>query len=199
MDSIDPGILVSETVELRPMDESHFAELESIALDKRIWQYYTLDGSNPERIHKALESALLEKEKGTQFPFVIFHKKHRRLVGSTRFLDIQMNNKKLEIGWTWLQPEFWATEVNPECKLLLLTYCFETLKLFRVQFKTDENNLRSRSAIEKVGGKFEGILRNDMLRDDGSKRNSAYYSIIEEEWPVAKMILKKQLIDFKGN
>mgnify|MGYP001401723049 CR=1 FL=1 len=199
MNRIDPGILSSDTVELRPMDESHFAELESIAKDKSIWQYYTLDGSNHERFRKALESAMFEKKKGIQFPFVIFHKKHRRLVGSTRFLDIQLNNKKLEIGWTWLQPEFWATSVNPECKLLLLTYCFENLRLYRVQFKTDENNLRSRSAIEKVGGKFEGILRNDMLRDDGTKRNSAYYSIIEEEWPIAKMNLKKQLIDIASH
>jgi len=199
MNRIDPGILSSDTVELRPMDESHFAELENIATDKRIWQYYTIDGSNHERFRKALESALLEKEKGIQFPFVVFHKKHRRLVGSTRFLDIQLNNKKLEIGWTWLQPEFWATSVNPECKLMLLTYCFENLRLYRVQFKTDENNLRSRNAIEKVGGKFEGILRNDMLRDDGTKRNSAYYSIIEEEWPMAKMNLKKQLIDIASH
>ena len=199
MELIDPGILSSETVELRPMNESHFAELESIAADKRIWQFYTLDGSKSERIREALESALEEKQKGTQFPFVIFHKQHLRLVGSTRFLDIQLKNKKLEIGWTWLQPEFWATSVNPECKLLLLTYCFESLRLYRVQFKTDENNLRSRNAIEKVGGKFEGILRNDMLRDDGTKRNSAYYSIIEKEWPIAKMNLKKQLLDIKGH
>ena len=122
-----------------------------------------------------------EKEKETQFPFVIYHKVHKKIIGATRFLDIQAQHKKLEIGWTWLHPNYWGTTVNLECKLLLLTYCFEKLNAIRVQFKTDENNIRSRKAIEKIGGKFEGILRNDMLRDNGTKRNSAYYSIIDSE------------------
>ncbi len=107
-------------------------------------------------------------------------------------MDIQPNHKKLEIGWTWLHPDYWGTEVNLECKLLLLTYCFEELKTYRVQFKTDENNIRSRKAIEKIGGKFEGILRHDMIRDNGTKRNSAYFSIIDSEWGDVKRALVKK-------
>ena len=93
-----------------------------------------------------------------------------------------MKHKKLEIGSTWLHPDYWATAINPECKLLLLTYCFEVLQAVRVQLKTDEKNMRSRKAIEKIGGQFEGILRNDMIRDNYTKRNSAYFSIIDDEW-----------------
>jgi RimJ/RimL family protein N-acetyltransferase len=104
-------------------------------------------------------------------------------------MDIQQQHKKLEIGSTWLHPTYWATVVNLECKLLLLTHCFEVLEASRVQLKTDENNIRSRKAIEKIGGQFEGILRSDMLRDNNTKRNSAYYSIIAEEWPVIKIKL----------
>ncbi|MBK6505971.1 MAG: GNAT family N-acetyltransferase [Ignavibacteria bacterium] len=188
-------ILKGNTVELLPLQKSHFAELEILASDKRIWEFYTLDGSQPPRFREAFDIALLEMERGTQFPFVIFHKESNKLIGSTRFLDIQLHNRKLEIGWTWLHPDYWATVVNPECKLLMLTHCFEELDLVRVQFKTDENNLRSRNAIEKVGGQFEGVLRNDMIRDNGTKRNSAYYSIIDSEWPVVKMKLKKQIIN----
>ena len=113
--------------------------------------------------------------------------------GSTRLLYLQPRHRKLEIGWTWLHPAYWAGPVNPECKLLLLTFCFETLGTSRVQLKTDANNIRSRKAIEKIGGAFEGILRNDMLRADGSKRHSAYYGLIEEEWPGRKAALQALL------
>ena len=108
-------------------------------------------------------------------------------------MDIHPKDRKLEIGWTWLHPDYWATAINPECKLLLLTYCFETLKTIRVQLKTSDINLRSRKAIEKIGGKFEGVLRKDRIRDNGVPRNSAYFSIIEEEWESAKKNLEKLL------
>ncbi len=103
-----------------------------------------------------------------------------------RQLYIQPLNRKLEIGSTWLHPDYWGSEVNLECKLLMLTYCFEKAGALRVQFKTDEDNKRSRKAIEKIGGKFEGIFRHDMLRDNGTNRNSAYYSIINLEWSNVK-------------
>lgn len=176
-------------VDVVPLEKNHFPELESISKDQRIWQYYAFDGSDSTTFINTLESALIEKEKGTQFPFVIFHKKARRIIGSTRFMDVQVKHKKLEIGTTWLLPEYWGTAVNLECKLLLLTYCFETLRTFRVQFKTDENNVRSRKAIEKIGGTFEGVLRNDMVRDNHTKRNSAYYSIIDDDWKDKKIQL----------
>ena len=184
-----PTNLMGETVDLLSLEKKHFAELETLAKDKRIWEFYTYDGSDPDIFLDIFTSAIIEREKGNQFPFVIFHKRENKIIGSTRFLDIQPKHKKLEIGSTWLHPDYWATEVNPECKLLLLQHCFENLKAVRVQLKTDENNLRSRKAIEKIGGQFEGILRNDMIRDNNTKRNSAYYSIIDEEWDATKLKL----------
>jgi len=184
-----PTILTGKTVDLLSMNNDHFIDLETLARDRRIWEFYTYDGSDPNTFRNVFTSAIIEKEKGNQFPFVIFHKRENKIIGSTRFLDIQANYKKLEIGSTWIHPDYWSTEVNLECKLLLLTYCFENLQAVRVQFKTDENNLRSRKAIEKIGGQFEGILRNDMIRDNNTKRNSAYYSIIEEEWNSKKIKL----------
>ncbi len=183
--------LTGEIIELLPLEKDHFDELEKISKDKRIWEFYVFDGADSDKFLKALDNALIEKEQGTQFPFVIFHKIDKKIIGSTRLMDIQLNHKKLEIGWTWLHPDYWATEVNLECKLLLLSFCFEKLNTLRVQLKTDENNLRSRKAIEKIGAKYEGILRNDMLRDNGSNRNSAYYSIISNEWESVKNMLTK--------
>lgn len=178
--------LNGEIVDLLPLERTHFSELLQLATEKRIWEFYVFDGTDPKRLLQLLEAALVERENGTQYPFVIYHKAEKRLIGSTRFLDIQSAHRKLEIGWTWLHPDYWATAVNFECKLLLLTYSFEQLKAVRVQLKTDETNLRSRKAIEKIGGKFEGILRNDMLRDNGTHRHSAYYSIIGSEWVALK-------------
>lgn len=189
--------LTGEIVDIIPLARIHFPELEKIAKDKRIWEHYAFDGSDSTTLRNTLEEALVEKEKGTQFPFVIFHKPTKNIIGSTRFMHIHPKNRKLEIGTTWLIPEYWGTSVNLECKLLLLTYCFETIKTVRVQLKTDENNVRSRKAIEKIGGKLEGILRNDMLRDDQSRRNSAYYSIIEEEWEDKKSKLISLFKDAK--
>jgi RimJ/RimL family protein N-acetyltransferase len=186
---IYPTTLTGETVELISLDKKHFTELESVARDKTIWEFYPFDCSNADTFLNYYTQALTEREKGTQFPFIIFHKKHNKIIGSTRYLDVQQKHRKLEIGFTWLHPDYWGTEVNFECKLLLLTHCFETLETVRVQLKTDENNIRSRKAIAKIGAQFEGILRNDMLRDNGTNRHSAYFSIIDKEWSEKKVKL----------
>lgn len=189
-----PVLLIGKSVSLIPLDESHFEHLIHLSKDQRIWQHYAIDGSDTIKLKTSLESSLIERESGIQYPFVIIMNNANKTIGSTRFLDIQPAHKKLEIGWTWLHPDYWGTSINIECKLLMLTYCFEELKAKRVQLKTDENNIRSRKAIEKIGGQFEGILRNDMIRDNGTSRNSAYYSIIDSEWEKTKFNLMKLLV-----
>jgi RimJ/RimL family protein N-acetyltransferase len=175
-------MLSGKTVDLIKVEQAHRESLKSIAADKRIWQFYAYDNSDPKKFDSNFDTALMSMESGDQFTFTIVQKEDGRIIGSTRFMDIQPAHKKLEIGTTWLIPDCWGTAVNLECKLLLLTFCFETLKTYRVQLKTDETNLRSRRAIEKIGGVFEGIFRNDIVRDNGSHRHSAYYSIIDTEW-----------------
>lgn len=181
-----PVSLIGKNVSLIPLDESHFETLINLAKDYRIWQDYAIDGCDTIKLKSSLETSLIERKSGMQYPFVIIMNDGSKMVGSTRFLDIQPMHKKLEIGWTWLYPNYWGTKINLECKLLLLTYCFEEIKAKRVQLKTDENNIRSRKAIDKIGEQYEGVLRNDMIKDDGSKRNSAYYSIINTEWESVK-------------
>ena len=191
----DSTALRGRAVDLLPLEKKHFAELSSLAKDPRIWQHYVYDGTQQEKFLSTLESALTEREMGNQFPFAIFSKANHVLVGGTRLMDIQQKHKKLEIGTTWLHPAHWGTAINLECKLMLLTFCFETLGTLRVQLKTDENNTRSRKAIEKIGGKFEGIIRNDMLRDNNTSRNSALYSIIHSEWLEKKELLTNLFLD----
>jgi RimJ/RimL family protein N-acetyltransferase len=194
MNWIKPGtVLKGDLVELIPLSEIHFDELIKLAGDKRIWDFIPVDMSSPEQIRKIFSRALIERDKGTHFPFVIYYKKEKKLIGSTRLMEIFPLHNKLEIGWTWLHPDYWATAVNLECKLLLLTFCFEELGVIRVQLKTDENNIRSRRAIQKIGAKFEGILRNDMIRENGTIRNSVYFSIIDNEWENVRQNLQNLL------
>ncbi len=183
-------ILKGDLVELIPLKKNHFVELEHVAREMRIWEFIPIDMSTKEKCLQTFATAMGEKEKGTQLPFVIWNKQKKKIIGSTRLMEIYPAHKKLEIGWTWLHPDYWATAVNLECKLLLLTFCFEELKAIRVQLKTDENNIRSQKAIKKIGGQFEGILRNDWIRYNGTIRNSVYFSIIHTEWEKVHKKLK---------
>jgi RimJ/RimL family protein N-acetyltransferase len=185
--------LSGPTVELRPLEKAHFPSLEALAKDMRIWEFMSFPVYESHRFHELFNLALEERAKGNQYPFVVYHKQTRKIIGSTRLLEMQQNHRKLEIGWTWLDPAYWATVVNPECKLLLLSYCFEELNTSRVMLRTDENNKRSRRAIEKIGGVFEGIVRHDIIRDNDTRRNSAYFSIIDTEWADTKTMLSNLL------
>jgi RimJ/RimL family protein N-acetyltransferase len=190
-----PVVLKGQQVELLPLEEKHFDKLFEAASDKRIWQFYTGDWSVRETFLKIYNGSLRRREKGAEYPFVIFHIPSQKIIGSTRFLDIVPYDKRLEIGGTWLMPEYWATSVNFDCKLALLTFAFETLKAKRVQLKTQHDNIRSRKAIEKIGGVYEGILRKHMLKDDGTYRSSAYFSILDDEWKTAKANLQQRLAE----
>lgn len=184
--------LIGTLVELHPLQESHFVELEILAREKRIWEFISIDMSTTEKCYEAFKTALKLKAEGNQHPFVIYHKSEKKLIGSTRLMDIHPVHKKLEIGWTWLHPNYWASAVNLECKLLLLSYCFEELKAVRVQIKTDENNIRSQKAIKKIGGIYEGILRQDCIRDNGTLRNTVFFSVLDKEWRQTKINLQQQ-------
>ncbi|REC63801.1 N-acetyltransferase [Chryseobacterium pennae] len=188
-----PIILEGTTIELIPLEKEHFEELYAAAADKDLWTLIPTNASDKTIFYQNYEFSLSERENGNQYPFVIRHKETQQLIGSTRFFEIYPSDKKLEIGWTWITKDFWGTTVNLECKLLLLTFCFEILKTNRVQLKTKDNNFRSRKAIEKIGGVFEGILRKDKIQNDGSTRNAVYYSILDDEWKAAKQKIEAQI------
>ncbi len=176
-------ILRGEYIHLVPLRQEHLGDLELCAADPRIWEHYLFDCSQHEVFQREMKRAFQERDAARQFPFVVQRAEDSSIIGSTRFLDLQAEHRKLEIGWTWLVPSVWSSVVNIEAKLLLLSFCFGELGVQRVYLKTDANNKRSRRAIEKLGAQFEGILRKDMIRDNGTSRDSAYYSILDDEWP----------------
>ena len=181
-----PTVLEGTTVDLIPLEKEHLEELYQASADKELWRLVPTDCSDRDTFYDNYQNALIAREKGLQYPFVIIDKRTQKIIGSTRFFEMYEADKKLEIGWTWITQEYWGSVVNLECKLLLLTYCFEVLKINRVQLKTKDTNIRSRKAIEKIGGVFEGILRKDKIQNDGTTRNAAYYSILDDEWGISK-------------
>ena len=121
-----------------------------------------------------------------QVPFAIVETGKGKVVGSTRYMNIRNDHKSLEIGWTWLGQEWQRTHVNTDVKLLLLSHAFERLGCLRVEFKTDERNLRSQRALERIGATREGVLRKHMIVQKDFPRNSVYFSVIDSEWPEVK-------------
>lgn len=186
--------LVGERVKLVPMEMSHVQGLFEAGNDPKVWTHLSKTVETMEQMKAVVEEALSKKADGIEFPFVIMLKDSNKIVGSTRFLDISHVNQHLEIGWTWYNPAVWGTNINTECKYLLFKYCFEQLQTIRVQLKADILNVRSQNAIAKIGATKEGILRNHVIRKDGTYRDSVYFSVIQEEWPTVKEKLELMLV-----
>jgi RimJ/RimL family protein N-acetyltransferase len=188
-----PVQLQNDFVRLEPLSAEHFDRLLHIAQAPEIWQFLSVNGTDRDLLLNELKSAILRRATGEEYAFTIFDAKTGDVIGSTRFYNMYPQHRKLEIGWTWYIPAVWGKGHNNACKLLLLTYCFETLKTVRVQFQAHDKNMRSRAAIRKIGAKYEGTLRNERLRYNGELRNTAIFSIIEEEWPEVKRMLEYKL------
>lgn len=196
---ISPVTLEGLHVKLIPMSISHLDGLyEAIVGNNRwqdIWKYRVDKVKNKEDLKKYMEVALAGVEKKEIVPFIIFDKILNKIVGTTRLADISLENKSLEIGWTSIAPEVMRSRVNTECKYLLLTHCFETLKLVRVALKTLSINERSQKAILRIGAKKEGEFRWTAKKADGEYVNTVYFSIIQPEWPEVKRKLEGFLIE----
>jgi RimJ/RimL family protein N-acetyltransferase len=191
-----PVNLEGRFVRLVLLGLGHVAALSAVGTDPEIWKWNPfVSVQSEEEMRHVVEQALVEWEAGRQLPFVIEDKTAGRLLGSTRYLNPDRANLRLEIGFSWLSPSVQGTRINPEAKLLLMEYAFETLGCNRVEFKTDSLNEKSRRALLKLGAKEEGIFRNHMVTKSGRLRHSAYYSVIREEWPDVKKGLEKRLVD----
>jgi RimJ/RimL family protein N-acetyltransferase len=144
-------------------------------------------------IREFIQTALHSQTDGTAVPFATIDRASGLAVGSTRFANIVRDHRRAEIGWTWIAPEWQRSPINTEAKYLMLRHAFEVWKCIRVELKTNANNTQSRRAIERIGAKQEGTLRNHMINPDGSYRHTVYYSVIESEWPEVKRSLEARL------
>lgn len=187
---VNPVTLTGSKVELIPMAIEHSEGLYEAGRYPDIWAVTQGAIASPADAEAYVSKAL--GAPGTM-PYVIMERGSGRILGSTRLFDISVQNRNLEIGYTWLTPDVWRTAVNTECKYLLLRHSFETLGTIRVQLKTDARNTRSQRAIERLGAVKEGVLRNHVILPDGYVRDSVYYSIIDREWPQVKLGLERFL------
>jgi RimJ/RimL family protein N-acetyltransferase len=184
--------LEGSIVTLEPLRAEHAEELWEAARAPEIWVWLAnLDVR--ERFDVWMRLTLEAVESGKEGPFTTRYTKTGRAIGSTRFLNVRPADKVVEIGWTWLHPGAWRTGANVEAKLLMMRHAFETLGCVRVEFKTDARNERSRAALAALPAQFEGILRNHMIVPDVGQRDSAYFSVIDSEWPEVEANLERRL------
>ena len=177
-------ILEDEVVLLRPLQRSDFANLLEISVNEpETWQYSFIRANGEENLKKYIEIALQARDKEVEFPFIVFDKKSGKYAGSTRFYDMNLSNKTVQLGYTWYGKAFRGTGLNKHCKFLLLQFAFESLEVERVEFRADNNNARSIAAMKSIGCTVEGILRNHMQTlDNDVRRDSIVLSILKEEW-----------------
>jgi RimJ/RimL family protein N-acetyltransferase len=186
--------LTGRLVRLEPLDARHADGLWQASRDPRTWEWLSrLQPSTRAEVDTLVAAALAAADDGTELPLVTL--RDERVVGSTRFLALRPEHRSVEIGWTWLHPSVWCTGVNVEAKLLMLRHAFGAWGCRRVELKTDALNERSRGAMEAMGATFEGIHRKHMLVRGGENRDSAWYSILDEEWPAVEESLLARLSD----
>jgi RimJ/RimL family protein N-acetyltransferase len=173
-----------ELVVVEPLATVHESGLIAAASEPELFQWLPVDmASSAEAVRGWLRTSLEAAADRSEVPFVILDAGTGRVLGSTRFLELRFEHLRVEIGWTWLTRSAWSTGANVETKLLLLGHAFDHLGCRRVEFKTDARNERSRGALLALGAKFEGVLRKHMVIRDGGARDSAYFSVIDDEWP----------------
>ena len=192
---IAPFSLEGPHVRLDPLRPEHAPLLWDIVKDHLDdmfrWIPYRLESLQD--FEAFSRQVLDEQQRGLSIPFATFERSSNRVVGTTRYMNMDMANRKLEIGSTWIAPPWQRTVINTEAKYLMLRHAFETWKCLRVELKTDSMNQRSRQAILRLGAKEEGMLRKHMLTWNGRQRDSVYFSILDTEWPAVKMELERKL------
>jgi len=182
-------------VRLEPLRRTH-SEAIWEAAQKLDWAWFLDPLRSEEAVQKRIDRSLRGEENNQEFAFAVVTKKENQVIGSTSFLSVVQLHRRVEIGSTWYVPSRQGTAVNPESKFLLLRHAFEDWGAVRVELRTDQNNLHSQRAIEKLGAKFEGVMRNNGIRLDGSYRNAMLYSIIPSEWPEVKSKLQRRIAGF---
>lgn len=191
---VKPVILTGRNVRLEPLSIDHVAALAEIGTDESIWRWNPAPPvSNAAGMQRYVEHALQQHAGGLALPFVTIHLGDRRPVGSTRFAAFDHENRRVEIGYTWIAPPWQRSVVNTEAKYLMLQYAFETWGCIRVEFKTDSLNEKSRTALARIGAIEEGTFRNHMLTHSGRIRHSVYFSITDDDWPKVKDALEARL------
>ena len=198
-DWVRPVTLDGRIVRLEPLSLGHLESLAEVAFEPSLWIWTLAQPRDRDALKAWLTAALANAAKGTERPFATVDQATGRTIGSTRFMSIVPEHRRLEIGWTWVGLDWQRRGANQEAKLLQLTHAFETLGANRVEFKTDSNNVKANPALVSIGATFEGTFRNHMILPGHRIRHSNYYSVAVEDWPGAKLRLEKRVAGFTAS
>ena len=191
--ALEPVVLEGRDVRLEPLSLAHVDDLAGVAFDEEIWRWTSERALSVEELRAYVERALAAARTGSVLPFATIARSAGRAIGSTRFATFERQNRRVEIGWTWIGRQWQRTAINTEAKYLMLRHAFEKLNCVRVELRTDVLNEQSRSAIRRIGGVEEGVLRKHAITSEGRVRDDVYYSILEEEWPEVKERLERRM------
>lgn len=186
---ISPISLRGQLVDLIPLSAEHIEGIKAAAADGELWQLFFTTVPSPELTQQWFNIALEAQQQGKALPFVVIRKADGKIIGATRYCNIDQANRRLEIGYTWYAQSAQRSGINTECKRLLLTHAFETLNCIAVEFRTDWFNRKSQAAIERLGAKRDGILRNHTILPNSRIRDTVVYSILQNEWAGVKQNL----------
>ena len=192
---VEPVVLEGERIRLEPLDRRHLDDLCEVAFDASLWRWTQARPVDRAGLAEWLDAAVANRAAGTELPFATVERASGKAIGSTRYMAIAPEHRRLEIGWTWLGRAFHRTGANREAKYLQLRHAFETLGANRVEFKTDARNEPANRALLGIGATFEGTFRDHMVMPDGSLRSSNYYSVIAPEWPAVKARLEAPMAE----
>ncbi|TME12502.1 MAG: GNAT family N-acetyltransferase [Chloroflexi bacterium] len=190
---VRPVTLAGSIVRLEPLAEAHLDGLAEVAFDPSIWRWTLARPTDVEGLRAWMDAALANAAAGSEMPFATVDVASGRPIGSTRFMSIVPEHRRLEVGWTWVAPAWQRRGANQEAKYLQLRHAFEDLGANRVEFKTDSRNEKANPALLAIGATFEGTFRNHMVMPDGLLRHSNYYSVIAEEWPDRRARLEARI------
>ena len=194
----EPFSVEGRHVAVVPLTFDHRTDLEAAAADGELHRLWYTTVPSPDTVGDEIERRLDLREKGSMLPFAVVNKSRGKAVGMTTYMNIHAVNRRLEIGSTWYRKSVQRSPLNTECKLLLLRHAFETLACIAVEFRTHFINRQSRDAIERLGAKFDGIMRSHMIMPNGTVRDTAVYSIIASEWPTVEANLTWMLEKPRG-
>ena len=176
-------VLEDDCVMLRSLETADCRNLLLFSLQEpELWKYSLVKVAGEENLKNYISTALLAREAGKEYPFIVFDKRSQEFAGSTRFYDIQVAHKTLQLGYTWYGKKFHGTGLNKHCKYLLLQFAFEEIGMERVEFRADNSNQRSIAAMKSIGCVEEGVLRSNTIKADGTRRDSIVLSILKQEW-----------------
>jgi RimJ/RimL family protein N-acetyltransferase len=195
---VRPVTLEGSIVRLEPLSMAHLHGLAEVAFDESIWQWTLARPTDIDGLRAWMATAIANLDAGTEMPFATIDQATDRPIGSSRFMSIVPEHRRLEIGWTWVAPAWQRRGANQEAKYLQLRHAFEDLGANRVEFKTDSLNEKANPALLAIGATFEGTFRNHMIMPGGRLRHSNYYSVTVEEWPDRKARLETKLASIRS-